>query len=172
MSVYCWILIVRVTQLNYMKGGAYCRKCDTRHQRSVGRRFKRRCLWRLLLQFLLIMYLSCTYHVPAPPASHVSLQPFQQLPVPMPVLQQPQRDEFQQQSAALPTLNTLKYSAVDKQLIQERLQQLKDHSVPQRQGELLHCCDNNNKKKRKWNVPGHRTVLLWVICKQGSHMNN
>ena len=67
----------------------------------------------------------------------------------MPVLQQPQRDEFQQQSAALPTLNTLKYSAVDKQLIQERLQQLRDHSVPQRQGELLHCCDNNNKKKKK-----------------------
>ena len=92
-------------------------------------------------------YLVPTY---APPASHVvSLQPFQQLLVPMPVLQQPQGDQFQQQLAGLPTLNTLRSSVVDQQLIQERLQQIRDHAVPQPQGELLHCCDSNNKKKKK-----------------------
>ena len=92
------------------------------------------------------------YQVPtyAPPTSHVvSVQPFQQLPVPLPVIQQPQRDECQQQSVGLPTLNTVRSSAVDQQLMQERLQQLRDRLVPQPQGELLHCCDNSRKKKKK-----------------------
>ena len=105
------------------------------------------------------------YHVPtyAPLASYVvSLQPFQQLPVAMLVLQQPQRDKFQQQSAGLPNLITLKSRAVNQQLIQERLHQLRDRLIPQLQGELLHCCDNNS-KKTKWNVPGNRTVLFWVV---------
>ena len=68
--------------------------------------------------------------------------------MPLPVIQQPQR-EFQQQSAGLSTLNTLRSSAVDQQLIQERLQQLRDRSVPEPQGELFHCCDNNSKEKKK-----------------------
>ena len=84
------------------------------------------------------------------PVSHaLPLQSLQQLPMPMPVPQQPHTDGVQQQAVGLPTLNTLRSSAMDQQLIQERLQQLRERSVPQPQGELIHCCDNNIKKKKK-----------------------
>ena len=89
----------------------------------------------------------CMY---VPPVSHaLPLQSLQQLPMPMPVSQQPHMDGVQQQAVGLPTLNTLSSSAMDQQLIQERLQQLTERSVPQPQGELIHCCDNNIKKKKK-----------------------
>ena len=92
------------------------------------------------------------YHVSmyVPPVSHaLPLQSLQQLPLPMPVPQQPHTDGVQQQAVGLPTLNTLRSSAMDQQLIQERLQQLRERSVPQPQGELIHCCDNNINKKKK-----------------------
>ena len=62
------------------------------------------------------------YHVSmyVPPVSH-ALPSLQKLPMPMPVPQQPHTDGVQQQAVGLPTLNTLRSSAMDQQLIQERL---------------------------------------------------
>ena len=68
------------------------------------------------------------YHMSTygPPISHAApLQSFQQLPMSVPMSQQPQEEGLQQQSMGLPTLNTLRSSAVDQQLIQERLQAIK-----------------------------------------------
>ena len=49
----------------------------------------------------------------------------------------------------IPTLNTLRSMATEQQLIQQRLDQMRELGVPSSDGESTHCCHADQSKKRK-----------------------
>ena len=98
-----------------------------------------------------VIHVSTSPYMPAYELSNLNVpcsQPIQQVPTPLPRPQGHLEVDNQQLQQGMPTLNSLRATAVDQQLIQARLQELRDKSAPKPQGELLHCCDNLKKKKK------------------------